>query len=118
MKTAISSTGNDLESRIDPRFGRAPYFVFLEEEPDAELNVYARKNPASEAASGAGTEAAQLVIKEKVRTVISGAVGPNAYEVFERVGIDVYLVQGNVTVKEAYEKFKEGALQKMSIKRL
>jgi len=118
MKTAISSTGNDLESRIDPRFGRAPYFVFLEEEPGAELNVYALENPAAEAASGAGTEAAQQVVREKVDAVVSGAVGPNAFEIFEKLGIDVFLVQGDLTVGEAYERLKKGNLKKMSIKRL
>lgn len=30
MKVAISSNGKNLESLIDPRFGRCPYFLFVE----------------------------------------------------------------------------------------
>jgi len=118
MKTAISSTGVDLESRVDPRFGRAPYFIFLEDEPGAKLKVYSIENTASEAAAGAGTEAAQQVVREKVDAVVSGAVGPNAFEIFEKLGIDVFPVQGDMTVREAYERLKNGSLKKMSIKRL
>ena len=32
MKIAISSTGQDLTSQIDPRFGRSPYFIFIDPE--------------------------------------------------------------------------------------
>ncbi len=118
MKTAISSTGEALTSKMDPRFGRAPYFVFIEEGADGTMRHYALENPAASAAMGAGTEAARRVAEEKVEAVVSGAVGPNAYEVFEKLGIDVFLGQGDLTVEEAYEKMKKGALQKMSIKRL
>ena len=118
MKTAVSSTGEHLTSTMDPRFGRAPYFVLIEEDDEGKRRHYAVENPAASAATGAGTEAAQRVIREKVDAVISGAVGPNAFEVFEKLGIDVFLAQGDLTVEEAYEKFKEGALRKMSIKRL
>ncbi|MCJ7594880.1 MAG: dinitrogenase iron-molybdenum cofactor biosynthesis protein, partial [Desulfobacterales bacterium] len=30
MKIAVSSTGNHLDSPIDPRFGRCAYFVIIE----------------------------------------------------------------------------------------
>ena len=33
MRIAISSTGKELDSNLDPRFGRAAYFIIL----DAEL---------------------------------------------------------------------------------
>ena len=120
MKIAISSsTGDGLSSITDPRFGRAPYFVFIEDEAGkVTRKVYALKNSAADVPAGAGAEAAQLVMHEGIEAVVSGAVGPNAYKIFEKVGVDVFLIQGNVTVEEAYEKFKEGALQKMRIKRL
>ena len=119
MKVAISSTGNGLLANTDPRFGRAPYFVFIEDAAGKSgEEVYALKNTAADTSTGAGAEAAQLVIKEGIAAVVSGAVGPNAYEIFEKLGVDVFLAPGSLTVEEAYKKFKEGALQKMTVKRL
>ncbi|RTZ94466.1 MAG: dinitrogenase iron-molybdenum cofactor biosynthesis protein [Deltaproteobacteria bacterium] len=118
MKIVVSSTGGDMISKVDPRFGRAPFFVFIEEDGKGELRHYAVENPAAGAPSGAGTEAAQQVVREGASVVISGAVGPNAFEVFEKLGISVFPVQGDLTVEEAYKRYKEGSLQKMVMKRL
>ncbi len=118
MKIAISSTGETLASKVDPRFGRAPYFVIVEERPEDCLKIDALKNTAADAAMGAGTDAAQQVVRERIEAVISGAVGPNAFEIFEKLGVEVFLARGDMSVKEAYEQFKQGALQRMRIKRL
>jgi len=40
MRLAVTSTGKDLEAAIDPRFGRAPYFIVV----DPETMVYAAVN--------------------------------------------------------------------------
>ena len=119
MKIAISSTGEDLTAKADPRFGRAPYFVLLDDtDPDAPGGVTVLKNEAAEAAAGAGTEAARQVIEAGANVIISGSVGPNAFQVFEQMGIPVYLIQGDMTVREAYERYQKGELTRMIIKRL
>ena len=30
MKVAVSSSGRDLESQVDPRFGRSPYYIIID----------------------------------------------------------------------------------------
>ena len=35
MKIAVTSTGNTLESPIDPRFGRCQFFVFIDGQADS-----------------------------------------------------------------------------------
>lgn len=32
MKVAITSTGKELSTNLDPRFGRAPYFIIVDPE--------------------------------------------------------------------------------------
>ena len=118
MKVAISSMGDSFQSKADPRFGRAPFFVFVEEDGAGAPEVYSLENSTADAAAGAGTEAAQQVVREGAGTIISGAVGPNAFEVFDKLGMDVYLFQGDVSVEDVYGKFKDGLLRKMAIKRL
>jgi predicted Fe-Mo cluster-binding NifX family protein len=118
MKVAISSTGNSLQSKADPRFGRAPFFIFIEEDVEGGPREYSLENSAAEAGAGAGTEAAQQVVREGAGIIISGAVGPNAFEVFDKLGMNVFLFQGDIRVEDVYRKFKDGLLQRMVIKRL
>ena len=59
--------------------------------------------------SGAGIQAAQDVAEKGVVAVITGSVGPNAYQVLSSAGIRVY-VGALGTVKEAVERFKNGQL--------
>ncbi len=118
MKIAISSAGETLAAKIDPRFGRAPYFVVIEERETGDPEVDVISNTAAGAATGAGTEAARLVVQTGAEAVVTGAVGPRAYEIFDKLGIGIYLVGGDLTVEEGVRRYKEGTLQKMTIKRL
>jgi predicted Fe-Mo cluster-binding NifX family protein len=102
MKICISSTGNDLTSKIDPRFGRCQNFLFVDMDT---LETEAVPNPAATAGGGAGTKAAQLVADKSVEAVITGNVGPNAYTALEAAGIKIYTgIKG--TGREAFDLFK------------
>ena len=61
MKIAVSSTGKDLNSQIDPRFGRCQYFIFLDPET---MEFEAFENTGLMASGGAGVQAAQLVAQK------------------------------------------------------
>lgn len=77
MKIAITTQGNNLEDMLDPRFGRAQYFMIYDTEKKEVLEVI--DNTAGvNAAGGAGTTAAQLVANKDAVAVISGNYGPNA----------------------------------------
>jgi len=107
MKIAVSSEGTDLEAVASPVFGRCAAFVFVETETMAYEAV---ENPALASPSGAGIQAAQLVVERGARAVITGNVGPNAFAVFESAGVSVYPFTGG-TVRQAVEAFKAGRLQ-------
>lgn len=109
MKICVTSRGNTLESALDPRFGRAAYFIIV----DSENTSYdAIENKAAVAAGGAGITAAQTVVDKKVKAVITGNVGPNALNVLKAADIEIY--QGiSASVKENLEEFKKGNLKKL-----
>jgi predicted Fe-Mo cluster-binding NifX family protein len=110
MKIAISSTGKDIGSQVDPRFGRCPYFVFVDPET-MEFDV--SENAGLMASGGAGVQAAQLISQKGATVLITGNLGPNAASALSASGIKVYLVPGG-TVKEVTESYKSGALKEVS----
>jgi predicted Fe-Mo cluster-binding NifX family protein len=104
MKICITAEGDNLDSKIDSRFGRAQYFLIL----DTESNVLeAVKNPNVGGMGGVGVQSGQLISKKEVKAVLTGNVGPNAFKTLEAAGIEIISgVSG--TVKEAVEAYKQG----------
>ena len=111
MKLAITSEGEDLSSAVDPRFGRAKYFIVL----DTETGDYAAHNNAQNlnAVQGAGIQAGRNVADLGVEAVLTGNVGPKAFSVLQAAGVKVYIGAAG-TVAEAVEKFKAGELKPVS----
>jgi len=106
MKICITAQGNTLDSKVDPRFGRCQYFIIADtDNPGFE----AIENPNLESAGGAGIVSGQLVSSKSVKAVLTGNVGPNAFQTLQAAKVDVVTgVSGSV--KEAIEKYKKGEL--------
>jgi len=108
MIIAVSSQGQDLDSPLDPRFGRAGYFILYDTEQD---NFKVLENQSSlNAAQGAGVQTAQAVWRHKAGAVITGHCGPKAFDALKAGGIPVYLCRVD-TVREAVQAYTEGALE-------
>ncbi|MBN1808338.1 MAG: NifB/NifX family molybdenum-iron cluster-binding protein [Planctomycetes bacterium] len=108
MKVAVTSQGKDMESQVDPRFGRAQYFLVVDTETGESQVVDNQQN--LNAPSGAGIQAAQNIVNAGAEAIITGNVGPKAYMVLSTAGIKVYL-SGSVTVSQAVQEFKNGKLE-------
>jgi predicted Fe-Mo cluster-binding NifX family protein len=114
MKIAISSCGDTLQATTHALFGRCDYFVII----DAESGVWkAVKNSSAETPSGAGTACAQLILDEGANVVISGQIGPYAYEGLTAGGISMFQAPHGLTVSQAIEQFKAGALKRIELKK-
>jgi predicted Fe-Mo cluster-binding NifX family protein len=110
MKIAITSTGQTLDSQVDPRFGRATYLIIVDTE---NMEFKAIENQNINSAGGAGINSAKVVIDAEAKAVLTGNCGPNAQRTLSAAGVKLYTdVKG--TVSEAIELFKTGGLVETS----
>ena len=107
MKICITSVSGNLDAQVDPRFGRCPYFTIVDSET---MEFNAISNDSTNAAHGAGIQAAQTVANMGVKVVITGNVGPNAFNVLSATGIKI-VTGASGSVREAVEKYKSGQLK-------
>lgn len=105
----MSATSGDLEAQVDPRFGRCPYFVIVDIDT---MKFEAIPNTSATAMASAGIQAAQTLVQRGVQAIITGNVGPNAYQALSPAGVRI-VVGVSGTVRDVVEKFKSGQLQEM-----
>jgi predicted Fe-Mo cluster-binding NifX family protein len=111
MKIAVSSKGMNLDSRIDPRFGRCAYFLLVET-GDMSFEVF--DNQSIALGGGAGVQSAQFISSKGAKAVITGNCGPNAVKTLTTAGIEVFLGNTGI-VKEVLQKYRNGKLTSTNI---
>lgn len=104
MKVAVTTTEPSLDARVDPRFGRCPYFIVVETE---DFSFEALENPNLSLGGGAGIQSAQLMAEKAVQFVLTGNCGPNAHQTLSAAGIEI-IVGCSGTVREVVEQFMAG----------
>ncbi len=107
MKIAISSQGQDMNSGLDPRFGRTSGFIIYD--TDSQEWSYLANTQNMQAMQGAGIQTAQNVVQAGAEAVITGHVGPKAFSALQAGGIGIYLCQ-EPTVQEAVKAFMDNRL--------
>lgn len=107
MKICVSSTSDSLDANVDARFGRCPYFIIVDSET---MQFNAVVNDSTSSAHGAGIQAAQTVVNMGVNVVITGNVGPNAFNVLSATGLKIVTgVSGSI--RDAVNKYINGELK-------
>jgi len=107
MKIGITSTGENLDANVDQRFGRCKYFLIVDTE-SMEFEVLSNEN--AMASGGAGIQAAQTIAKTGAEVVVTGNVGPNAFQTLSAAGMKIF-TGASGTIKESIEKYKKGELK-------
>jgi predicted Fe-Mo cluster-binding NifX family protein len=107
MRIAVSSTGKNLDANLDPRFGRAAYFIILDSETmdfEAVANTQNLSLP-----QGAGIQAGKAIADHRVDAIITGHCGPKAFKVLQNAGVRIVTGAGG-KVADAVDQFLKGEL--------
>jgi predicted Fe-Mo cluster-binding NifX family protein len=110
MKIVLTVSNPDIESEVDPRFGRGTYLLVVDTDTEA---WEACANPGVNASGGAGIQAAQFVTNRQAKAVISGDFGPHAFQALKTAGVSMYLYGNCRNASEALALFKASQLQQI-----
>ncbi len=106
---AVSSEGPDLDARVDPRFGRAAGFIMVD--PQTMHFEYIDNGASQVMAQGAGIQAAEIVSRAGANVVLTGFVGPKAFQALTAARIDVGQAVDGLTVRETLQRFMNGGIK-------
>ena len=112
MIIGISTEGKDLGNMLDPRFGRAKFFIIYDTDKDKVVQVI-DNNINVNARGGAGSSSAQILAKEGAQAVISGNFGPNAVMGLSGFEIKMYTAEVD-RIQNVITRFKKGQLKETS----
>lgn len=76
MRIAVTARGTDLDSQVDPRFGRCASFLVVDTE---SMDVDVLENASAGLGGGVGIQSAQLMADRDVKVVLTGNCDPNAF---------------------------------------
>jgi predicted Fe-Mo cluster-binding NifX family protein len=103
MLIAVTAKTADVDSEVDPRFGRAAFFHIIDTETHSMKVIENSQNV--NAVQGAGIQAAQIVVDNKIEVLLTGHCGPKAFQVLNSAGVKIVVgIDGRV--KNIIELFK------------
>jgi len=108
MKLAITSTGDSLTAEMDPRFGRAAFFLIVD--PDTMEFQVVENAQSLNLPQGAGIQAGKTIINQHADVLITGNCGPKAFQVLTQAGIEIK-IGASGRVDAVIEEFKRGELK-------
>lgn len=110
MKTvAISAGGKDLNACVEPRFGRARFFVLVDPATEDWESFDNLANLSSQQDVGILT-AKNLTKNRVVQTVVTGHCGPKAFKELKEAGVKVFL-NARGSLRQVLKKLRLGELQ-------
>lgn len=107
MKLAFTTSGENLDSALDPSFGRARSFLIYDLATQDFAIISNQQN--LNAAQGAGIQSAQTIVKAGVQALVTGHCGPKAFRVLDAAGVKVFNTDAR-TVTDALARYRAGKL--------
>jgi len=107
MKIAIPTEDKKLNGKVADHFGRCNYYIFLDEEGKViEIVDNTSKHKGDKLPP-------ELIKNHGADVLLCKGIGPKALDLCKQLGIDVYVSESK-TVKEIFEKWKNGKIKKAS----
>lgn len=88
MKIFITAQSNDINSKMDSRFGRCRFFHIYDTETKKTQIL---ENPGFDARGGAGIQTANFILDNNADVLITGQLGPNASEIIKNSNVRVFI---------------------------
>ena len=108
MKIALSSMGQTLNSHLDRRFERCPYFIIIDTETK---NFESVLNSGSVRKDGTSSSALNIVLSNGVEAVITGDMRSGAFQILSNANKKIITgVSGRI--KNIVEEFRINEIQK------
>lgn len=107
MKVVVTSSDTDLDAPISLLFARCPVYLLVDTDT---MHFEAFENPENSSLRGAGFHAPEFIVERGAQAVVTGNVGPHAFQGLHALGVPVYLFGGG-TVRKAIEAYKAGRLR-------
>ncbi|MBI9032048.1 NifB/NifX family molybdenum-iron cluster-binding protein [bacterium] len=110
MKIAVSTVGTKKDSKLEPRFGRANYFVVYDTE--TKEYTFIDNQEIQETAHGAGPQTSQKIFDAGVNVILTGnGPGKNAFQVLEAGNIKMFICKEDITAEEVITKYLNNELK-------
>lgn len=104
MKIAITSTGDNLKSKLDQRFGRCSHFVIYD---TGNEGIEFIPNPNKDASEDAGSASVQIIASRNVGTIISGEFGMKIKSLLDSLEIQLIMLKdSNKSISEIIQMLK------------
>lgn len=110
MKILFTAEGKEWSSPVDPRLGRTEFLVIYDEARD---ELTAVSNEEALRVQHAGPFTAQRILELAPDVIITGnGPGGRACDILDTSNITIYVGAGGMPLKEAYDAFKAGRLER------
>jgi len=106
MKIAIPVDEKSMETSVCMSFGRTPYFLVYE--TDTKESIFL-DNSAAASQGGAGIKAAQALVDNDVKALLTPRCGENAADVIKAANIKIYKT-ANDSINDNINSFNDGKL--------
>lgn len=102
MIIAIPASNKNIDSLVDERFGRCPYFCFFNLE---NQQIEFKENTLKNGSGGVGPQVAEFLANNGVKKVYAIEFGPKAKDVLEKLNIEAQVIKSKQTVNEIIKMF-------------
>ena len=110
MRIAVSAENSyGLSSRVSPHFGRCPFFVLVDLQPDGTIgHVSTINNPFY--GNHAPGQVPAFIHSQGANVMLSGGMGASAVSLFDQYGIEA-VTGASGTVEQSLEDYLAGRLR-------